>query len=163
MFKLLFNFLDDATTTVIEDVDSEVSEVTTTFYEPWQMVIWYGVLALVIILLIVYFSTKSAYYKSFHNAQVRLGKEYTKLTEAKNVVLRLPRTYKVIEKVLSETVIVKDKTSLPECDEAIQSSKDLMERIIKVDASKEKDSEKFIKDVAGLNSKLAQIYSIIKK
>jgi len=165
MNNLLYLFLDTVTTTEAETTTEVVDQASNSphFYSLIEMIVWYSLFGLLVVLLILYFVNHRSFYNSFHKAQIRLGKEYTKLSTSKGLLTRIPRTYRIVEKAMVETDLVKEKLSLAECDEALDIAKDLLERLTKPETLSKENEEKFINDLGNLNSKLAVVYSLIKK
>lgn len=165
MNKLFLLFLDTTTTVTTDEITTTGEEVAETvkIFNLTETIVWYSILAALIIALVMYFINRHNYFNNFHKAQLRLGKEYTKYVQAKSKLTRYPKIYRAIEKALVEIDFIKEKTSLTECDEAINLSKELLDKMLKPELLKEEEETKFTNTLGELNSKLAIIYSLLKK
>ena len=163
MNKLLLLFLTDASTTLEEVVENNDINEGVIYHDTLSIIIWYSVFAISIALLVLYFVYRSSQLKRFHRLQLKVGKEYTKLSTSKNPLTRIPKIYNLVEIILVDIDIIKEKTSLNECDEALNICKTILDKIHNPEILKQKELEDFINDVASLNSKLAEIYSLTNK
>ena len=161
MNKLFLLFLAESVTTT-EDTLNATEEIkqTTNFFDTKSLIIWYSVFALSIALLVLYFVSRHNHHKRFNRLQIKLGKEYTKMSTIKNPLSRIPKVFSLVETILVDVDIIKEKTSLSECDEALSLCKKLIDKMRKPELTKEEETKAFIEDVAKLNSLLAQIYTL---